>query len=469
MAGVVSGRLALQGLTVTGVVGNISFDGTATPSDDPAAATVLAAVLMARQSSFDGRMVLSATGQELLWPAAQVEVRRALVWSYSSSLEAFTASVALYGQLTVAVMTNATGVWGLQAGSAQVVCTVGGEVVLSSKAYPGPGFSGDYTWAGALSIYPDPWARLGLQSGAGGMAAPAAVPGGHRRQVLYSAAGWAVREEVGAGRQVLQAYDDTSAWGVAQPVYGAITVLEAGATAPSPAADAQRGDGLAHLDMEGQVVLVGRVPDVLLPTWKRLPSSTVVTRFMPLWAWLALVAAVLLLACCGMCWWMLVLRRRQAQERVKGLRKQQQRHAPPNAKHKSTNRNRPSNRDGVQHSSHQHHRGGTRGVTDSSSGDGSTWVGASTGSSPHRSSGKPAGTGGWWAPQGETATPPATPPGQPHAPHQPNRPQQRPHRVQSPLHHHQAASGPPQAPPRRMHSSSSSSGQPRRQAWAAPP
>ena len=35
-------------------------------------------------------------------------------------VKAFTASVALYGQVTVAVMTNATGGWGVQAGGPQV-------------------------------------------------------------------------------------------------------------------------------------------------------------------------------------------------------------------------------------------------------------------------------------------------------------------------------------------------------------
>jgi hypothetical protein len=349
MAGVISGRLAMQGLTVTGVANNVKFDGNARSTSDPAEATLLAAALVARQSSFDGSLLLSATGQELAWPAAQVEVRRALLWSYSGSLEAFTASVALYGQVTVAVMTNTTGVWGVQAGGSEVVCTVGGEMVLSSKVYPGPGLSGSYTWAGTLTMSPDPWARLGLQSGEGGATPAAAAPAGHRRRMLHNAAGVGGQAAGGASREVLQAGGGSSAGGVEQPVYGAIRVLEAGAAAPSPVKDAERGDGLAHLDMEGQVVLVGRVPDALIPYWKQ-PPQAIVTRFMPLWAWLALVAAVLLLACCGMCWWVLALRRRRAQERLQPL-PAKQRHLGTTAQHRGTpNRKPPSSRDGPPHS-----------------------------------------------------------------------------------------------------------------------
>jgi hypothetical protein len=462
MAGVITGRLALQGLTVTGAASSIGFDGTATPSTDPAAATALASNLMVRQNKFAGSLVLAVTGQELLWPAAQVEVRRALVWSYSSSLEAFTASVALYGQLTVAVMTNATGVWGLQAGSAQVVCTVGGEVVLCSKAYPGPGLSGNYTWAGTLTMIPDPWARLGLQSVQDGAAAQPAATVATGRHLLHSAAGRQMLEAGPVGRRLLVTDGDSGTWGVGRPVYGAVGVTEAGATTSQP-----RRKGIhVLLDADGEVVLAGPVPEALVPPER---GSTHVTKFIPLWLYLAGAAAVLLVLCSVGTWWVLVLRKRQARERLNtGSGSSQPAAAaaprPPKATRSTAHSSRgPANRrltilTGASHGGRRHSRrvsdvsGHTQTppMSPARSRSPAAWQDSSRRSSQ-----------AWWDADGATASPPITPHGRhPHQQQPPSRQQQWP---RSPAH---------QQPPSRgqfegaMNRSSTGMRPGRQQAWA---
>jgi hypothetical protein len=466
MAGVVNGQLAVQGLTVAGEANKIIFDGTATPSADAAAATALAFALPRRQSTFNGSLVLSVTGQELLWPAAQVEVRRALVWSYSSSLEAFTASVALYGQLTVAVMTNATGVWGLQAGSAQVVCTVGGEVVLSSKAYPGPGFTGDYTWAGTLSITPDPWARLGVQSGVGSATPPAAaVEAGHRRHVLHSAAGADGLGAGGAGREVLQAGGGSGAGGVLQPVYGPLSVTEVGAVAPT----IQETVGLLYLDAAGEVVMTGRVPEVLVPKWA---NPIKVTMFIPLWMYLALAAAILFMVCSAVFCWVLVLRKRKAQEQQQVYPRVGRPAAagvPPRSTGSKPHHTRGSSSSGWSAADRPrtNSRRHARRVSDLPvEGRGSPSPAPSRGMTPRAWDGSSRRSSqGWWDAEGATASPPITPHSRHAHQHHPGSRQQ--HRARSPSHHQPPSRGHAEAPP---YTGSSSSGRPARQhAWGGMP
>ena len=84
-------------------------------------------------------------------------IERALNWSYSTQLLAFTTSVVVNGHLEFALTQRATA----DTPSSSVATLrpmVNGSLNLESIKLPGPGFSGTYTWSGELAITPDPLA-----------------------------------------------------------------------------------------------------------------------------------------------------------------------------------------------------------------------------------------------------------------------------------------------------------------------
>jgi hypothetical protein len=298
--GVVGGRLAVQGLTVGLVNGRLTFTNATTNNINQASATHIAEGLQARDVVVNGSLMLSVTGQELLWPGTQMQVQRALAWTYASTLEMFTASVALSGQVTVTTLDMGSEVWVPEPDGKLLNCTLEGQAVLSSKTKPGPGFSGNYSWVGELAMSPDPWTHFNVTS------QNKVVTG--MRHLLQGAAGSQHKAHT-TGREVLQANDSSVQQASLQPVSGTILVKEHGAVAPAMVADDKSGGGLRWLDADGQVVVAGYVPDVRA---SQKNVSPVVRRYLPLWAWLALAAAILLLFCSVLLCWLVTWRKQHA-------------------------------------------------------------------------------------------------------------------------------------------------------------
>lgn len=99
-----------------------------------------------------------------------------------------------------------------------------------------------YTWAGSLTITPDPYQALGL--------GPLAVS--RRRHLLAAAAG---DTHIDAGRQLLQASGEAA---VDVTVQGSITAAEASTISPSTDADTARGDTNAWVEPSGAVKILER-------------------------------------------------------------------------------------------------------------------------------------------------------------------------------------------------------------------
>lgn len=305
MIGVIGGRLAVQGLTVGLVNGKLTFTNTTARKDDQPPGTEVAESLQPRDVVVNGSLMLSLLGQELLWPATQLQVRRTLAWTYSNYLRAFTASVALSGEVMVAVLGQGPGVWLAEHGREQLNCTLAGQAVLSSNTKPGPGLSGNYSWVGELALLPDPWAYFGETTQDSSMKG--------RRQVLQGFASSGDQKHSG-GRGVLQANTSGVQHASLQPVSGDIHVKEHGTVAAAMVAGDKGSDGLRWLDSEGQVVVAGYVPEVPPPQQEQV-ADPVVFHFIPLWAWLALAAAFLLLLCSVLFCWLVLLRKQRAGRR----------------------------------------------------------------------------------------------------------------------------------------------------------
>lgn len=202
----------------------------ATPSTAPASAPQ-------RQANMTGTLQLQQQGVQanqgpplLLGLEAVLDTQRLVKWQYNSSKAQFVTQVDLNGTWQVAA-----------AGATTTSVAVSGTLHLVSPGWPGPGFTGKYTWAGDLNVSPNPWSLV-------------TTPGAsHRRQLLA---------------------------GVSVSVSGAVVVTEvAPVTVPSLLQDTMRGDNLNLLDADGSVVVVGAaaLPTSALaaaPAWKQSGVAT---------------------------------------------------------------------------------------------------------------------------------------------------------------------------------------------------
>lgn len=316
--------------------------------------------------TLDGSLdLLASPGVSLLFRIANFTAQRTLMWSYAASREVFITTAAVAGNVTV------QGSWPASTGSSSsssntppsVACQLLGVLSMTSITYPGPGMTSNYVWSGNITLSPDPWAALGLVSpagspdppakrlllsvGSGVLGQPAGAPsfgvtssstGKHATTVDACSAPHLtqpphVHAEHHSSRQLQQSSDSPTPSTVttaSMQVSGTVRVLEHDADAPGVGDEAARGDGQVWLDALGTIRMTGKVPEGLVPAWKRNPKEvggvtkntyqTLVERFGGVaWRFWALIGGgvlfVLLLVvglCC--CWQRRKQRHRAMQE-----------------------------------------------------------------------------------------------------------------------------------------------------------
>lgn len=169
--------------------------------------------------------------------AAAVEMKRRVAWQYSVVAGHFYTELQVNGTWQAVVATVG------EAGSADTTAvSMVGTLQLLSPTWPGPGFTGVYTWAGNVTMSPDPWSLV----------TSSAVPAARRMRHLQSA------PAVQAG------------------VSGDVRVTEVTAVAvPSLLQDTLRGDDMHFLDGDGSVFITQAtsLPVSVLstvPNWKQM-------------------------------------------------------------------------------------------------------------------------------------------------------------------------------------------------------
>jgi hypothetical protein len=369
LPGSVGSSLAMSGgsLAVAGVELMLGPDGTVAPSSSTSTSIkawddMAIQALPVRSTLVNGTLSFVSLGVTLHVPVSTYEVRRVLAWAYLPSAGVFAASMTIAGSVSVTRgQAQVTGAPHVAAVLDTIQCSINGTLDLISAAFPGPGFSGNYTVdQGVISLTPDPLVHRGLAStgptrhllswranpvSSSAQVQQQAAPGPDR--VCSMAAGDTCDHPASAGvqdtglqdcawtptdtdtdtdtqhsraaakqrqcsssgtpssRRALQSAGGTTV--VPQMmVQGVLTVSEQGATNPHTAFNAARADDAVWLDILGLVKIFGAdgVPSELWPPWTKSGQS--VKYYIPVWAYVAIVGGVVMLLAFVLAIWLLL-------------------------------------------------------------------------------------------------------------------------------------------------------------------
>jgi hypothetical protein len=227
-------------------------------------------------------------------------VRRKLTWLYDTVLQTFSADVVITGEVTVTPWpTSLTGP------NQQLAVVLAARVRLETKAYPGPGFTGPYTWSAArMALRPDPYDVFGMynrtapvtrrrllqdstglgqgsqdvqqqhcdsSSSSGGADQPHTAPQSalaDRQQQeadpartcdVDAADTLAQQQQQQQQRRALQQAATSISSTSGSSITGTVEAKESGAVAPSVLVDTRRGDNRSWVDANGEIAIVGQV------------------------------------------------------------------------------------------------------------------------------------------------------------------------------------------------------------------
>jgi hypothetical protein len=92
-----------------------------------------------RSAALNGTFNVPALGMAVAVGPALFDLSRSLAWQYDAGLRAFTTHIQVGGGVALLPprASNATD---------KVTANMGGRLTLVSQSFPGPGFSGNYTW-----------------------------------------------------------------------------------------------------------------------------------------------------------------------------------------------------------------------------------------------------------------------------------------------------------------------------------